>query len=112
MRSILGLFLLICLLAVVSRAETAKEAHDRSVECMKKCARQPSVIRCEMGCKKAQAGENVVAPHSKNSRAASIREKRKIRHESKKVHPSPDHKKVPAKATTIKGRRVYLVRKN
>lgn len=111
MRFFLVLVFLFGLLVDFSHGETAKEAHDRSVECMKKCAKQPSVIRCELGCKKAQAGESVVAsPHSKKDRIASIRERRKIR-------PSPNQKKearhvVPAKATTIKGRRVYLVRKN
>lgn len=106
MRFFLVLVFLFGLLVDFSHGETAKEAHDRSVECMKKCAKQPSVIRCELGCKKAQAGESVVAsPHSKKDRVR------------RKIRPSPNQKKepqhvVPAKATTIKGRRVYLVRKN
>lgn len=96
--------LLIALLFSLSLGETAKEAHDRSVECAKKCSRYPSVLRCEMQCKN---------PPSNDQKERSVAKKiRPNKIESKKPHPPAHKNKGNRKVTTIKGRRVYLVKKN
>lgn len=100
--------LLIAILFVLSFGETAKEAHDRSVECAKKCARHPSVLRCEMQCKNPPDAHGPKEAHKARSVGRKIRPNKV---EAKKVHPTT-HNKSNRKMTTIKGRRVYLVRKN
>lgn len=96
--------LLIAILFSLSFGETAKEAHDRSVECAKKCSRYPSVLRCEMQCKNPTS---VDAHESKKTRKI-----RPNKIEAKKPHPPAHKNKGNRKVTTIKGRRVYLVKKN
>lgn len=99
--------LLIAILFSLSLGETAKEAHDRSVECAKKCSRYPSVLRCEMQCK------NPTSTDAKKTRKErSARKIRPNKVEAKKPHPPAHKNKSSRKVTTIKGRRVYLVKKN
>jgi hypothetical protein len=96
MRLILIVALFFGLIAL-SVGDTAKEAHDKSVECAKKCSRYPSVLRCEMQCKN---------PHPTKEEKTKKTIKSRIR--PNKVVPKKSRKTV----TTIKGRRVYLVKKN
>lgn len=100
-RKMRGFLVLIALFVVFSRGETAKEAHDKIEVCLKKCAKAPSVIRCQSTCKSSA----VVHPQTKTKTKAKA---------ERKIRPSKHPKKAnhPPKVTTIKGRRVYLVRKN
>jgi hypothetical protein len=99
----------------LSSGETAKEAHDKSVDCAKKCARHPSTLRCELQCEQEHQKKN---PKHPNSRERSSKQKAqktqntpkketKESKETKKVHP-----KILQKERTIKGRRVFLIRKH
>ena len=114
-------FLLVVVLVVfgfisLSSGETAKEAHDKSVDCAKKCVRHPSTLRCELQCEQEHQKKN---PKHPNSRERNLKQKasqktsqntskkEKESKEPKKIHP-----KILQKERTIKGRRVFLIRKH
>jgi len=113
---LIPLFLLVSCLVGFSHADTAKEAHDKSMECAKKCSRFPNVLRCEMECQKTVK----TIPHPKGGKHAKPqRTHQKVLHSKSKpqAHAQPQaqpqaHAPQGAKAMTLKGRRVYLIRKN
>jgi hypothetical protein len=101
-------------LIALSFGETAKEAHDKSVDCAKKCARHPSTLRCELQCEQEhQKQQKHLKPHGRKSQKtqqtqkAPKKETKKQKEEVKKVHP-----KILSRERTIKGRRVFLIRKH
>jgi hypothetical protein len=93
-------------LACFAQGSTAKEAHDTELACIKGCAKMPSILRCERGCR---------SPAS--SRSSHIEAKK---HHGKPMHGKNVHQKefkverAPVKPATrlVKGRRVILVRKH
>ena len=108
---LLPLFLIVSCLVSFSIADTAKEAHDKNLECSKKCSKYPNALRCEMECQKTQTlvhlGSNKkVGKHTKPQRLIKNKSKPGV---ETKIHAKPQHQ---PKAMTIKGRRVYLIRKN
>ena len=106
-----------CLLGF-TQALTAKEAHDKTLDCAKKCSRHPSVLRCEMQCKKESGISNEkkeVIPKQMDHKARSVGRQSTKNHkvETKKVHPPlVKQGRTNPRIMTIKGRRVVLVRKN
>lgn len=108
------LFLVVVVFGLISLSfgETAKEAHDKSVDCAKKCARHPSTLRCELQCEQEHQKKNPKHPNSrernpkqKAQKTQNTPKKENLK-ESKKVHP-----KILSRERTIKGRRVFLIRK-
>lgn len=95
------IFLLFCLV-VFCNGETAKEAHDKQLACIKACAREPSVLRCERSCSKSSPPP----PHHAPKRAPP-------RHAP---NPASQFKvgrtRVKPATTLVKGRRVVLIRKH
>lgn len=95
----LVLLFLICLVGF-SQGETAKEAHDKEVTCIKACAKQPSILRCERACRNPISSSSHVG--KKHHKPAT----------PKRIHPvKVDRKPVKPASKLIKGRRVVLVRK-
>ena len=106
MKFIMLLIAFFCLLGF-TQGLTAKEAHDKTLDCAKKCSRHPSVLRCEMHCKQ----EKEVIPKQANHKARSNKNHKVV--ETKKVHPPlVKQGRTNPRIMTIKGRRVVLVRKN
>lgn len=69
---------------------TAKEAHDKMVECEKKCARMPNLLRCQQQCRQFA---QVPPAHVKDAKKPVAAKK-------------PTH--VQPKMMLLKGRRVTL----
>jgi hypothetical protein len=93
--------LVFCLLGF-SLGETAKEAHDKEVACIKACAKQPSILRCERACKNTEEKAVKHVPH------------RRIKHQKESPKKEFKVERTPVKPATrlVKGRRVILVRKH
>lgn len=115
MKFIMLLIAFFCLLGF-TQALTAKEAHDKTLDCAKKCSRHPSVLRCEMQCKQESgSGKKEIIPKQLPHKARSVGRQTTKNHkvETKKVHPPlAKHGRTNPRIMTIKGRRVVLVRKN
>lgn len=114
MKFIMLLIAFFCLLGF-TQALTAKEAHDKTLDCAKKCSRHPSVLRCEMQCKKESGISNEkkeVIPKQMDHKAKQTKSQHKVV-DTKKVHPPlVKQGRTNPRIMTIKGRRVVLVRKN
>lgn len=101
-----AIILIFCLLGF-SLGETAKEAHDKEVACIKACAKQPSILRCERACKNTEEKAAKHVSHAKNLN-------RRIKHQKESPKKEFKVERTPVKPATrlIKGRRVVLVRKH
>lgn len=109
----LALLVLICCVGY-SYGETAKEAHDKQLACIKACSREPSVLRCERSCSKPSSIHHPAVKHAQPHHRT--RKGAQPHHAPVKSAPASQFKvgRAPVKPATtlVKGRRVVLIRKH